>query len=70
MEIKETTVKMYPDGKVDGVKIVKRGPSTIADPLPLKEHLEKKHFVRMAKIMTWRLSMLTDGLPLEVSRQD
>jgi|TARA_R110000765_G_scaffold196612_1_gene302328 hypothetical protein len=49
MEIKETTVKMYPDGKVDGVKIVKRGPSTIADPLPLKEHLEKKHFVRMAK---------------------
>jgi|TARA_R110000765_G_scaffold418146_1_gene521378 hypothetical protein len=49
MEVQDTIVKMHPDGKVDGIKIIKRGPSTVADPKPLKEHLEKKHFLRMAK---------------------
>ena len=43
------TLSLLPDGKVLGAKTIKRGPSTEADPKPLKEHLERKHYTKMAK---------------------
>lgn len=41
-------LSLFPDGKVCGAKIIKRGPSTEAEPKPLKEHLERKHYTKMA----------------------
>ena len=56
-------VSLLPDGKVLGAKKIKRGPSTEADPKPLKEHLEKKHYTKMAK------ARLDNDLRVEYSRK-
>ena len=59
----DNNLSLFPNGKVCGAKIIKRGPSTEAEPKPLKEHLERKHYTKMAT------ARLDNDLTVEYSKK-